>query len=101
MGEDLDEQPKKQSVLGRCDRCGKMIIFNKFTLCYECRQDEKKEVDLAMDYLKTHRGATLNAVADATGVDPSLVLKLIRGGRVEAKDKEMRNLQMKKQKPKQ
>ena len=57
--------------------------MNKFTLCYECRHLEKLEVDRALDYLKSHRGATLNQVALATGVDPQLVLKLIRGGRME------------------
>ena len=67
----------------RCERCDKIVVLTKFTLCYECRQDEKAEVDRAMLYLKNNRGASLNMVAEATGVDPQLVLRLIRGGRVE------------------
>ena len=94
----MSETPKKQSVLGRCDRCGKIIVFNKFTLCYECRKDEKEEVDKALDFLKLHRGATLDMVAQATGVNPSLILRLIRGGRVEAKEKEMKQNMLKKNK---
>jgi hypothetical protein len=80
----VSEKKEKESNIGRCDRCGKMVVFTKYTLCYECRQDEKAEVDKALAYLKTHRGATLNVVAEMTGVDPKLVLRLIQGGRVEA-----------------
>jgi len=84
----LTEKKPKESEIGRCERCGKMVVFTKYTLCYECRQDEKDEVERALAYLKTHRGATLNVVAEMTGVDPKLVLRLIRGGRVEASAKE-------------
>jgi hypothetical protein len=78
----MDKKPK-ESEIGACERCGRAVIFNKFTLCYECRHQEKLDVDRALDYLKAHRGATLNDVSLATGVDPQLVLKLIRGGRME------------------
>jgi hypothetical protein len=78
----MDKKPIVSS-LGACDNCGRAVIFNKFTLCYECRHQEKLDVDRALDYLKSHRGATLNEVSLATGVDPQLVLKLIRGGRME------------------
>jgi hypothetical protein len=76
---------KKPKVLdlGACEQCGRALILNKFTLCYECRHEEKLGVDRALDYLKTHRGATLNEVSLATGTDPQLVLRLIRGGRME------------------
>jgi len=76
---------KKPKILdlGACEQCGRALILNKFTLCYECRHEEKLGVDRALDYLKDHRGATLNEVALATGTDPQLVLKLIRGGRME------------------
>ena len=77
------EKTPKDSDIGACTRCGRAIIFNKFTLCYECRHQEKLDVDRALEYLKSHRGATLNDVSLATGVDPQLVLKLIRGGRME------------------
>lgn len=78
----MDKKPTV-SDLGACDHCGRAVILNKFTLCYECRHQEKLDVDRALDYLKSHRGATLNEVSLATGVDPQLVLKLIRGGRME------------------
>jgi hypothetical protein len=76
-------KPKKESELGGCDRCGRPVVLSKFTLCYECRADEKAEVERTLDYLKTHRGATLSQVAEAVKVDPQLVLRLIRGGRME------------------
>jgi hypothetical protein len=72
-----------KASIGACERCGRAIVLNKFTLCYDCRHQEKLDVDKALDYLKEHRGATLNQVAEATGVDAQLVLKLIRGGRME------------------
>lgn len=75
--------PEKSSSVGGCERCGRPIVLNKFTLCYECRADEKAEVERTLDYLKEHRGATLAQVAAAVNVDPQLVLRLIRGGRME------------------
>jgi len=69
-------------------RCGRLVILDKFTLCYDCRRDEKQQVDKALDYLKDHRGATLQQIAMATGVDPQLVLKLIQGGRMESSARE-------------
>ena len=79
----MSTKKPKESEIGACEQCGKMVVFTKYTLCYECRQAEKGQVDKAMAYLKTHRGATLNVVAEMTGVDPKLVLRLIRGGRLE------------------
>ncbi|HXB98587.1 MAG TPA: hypothetical protein VNZ54_11085 [bacterium] len=58
-------------------------MLSKFTLCYECRHQEKLDADVALDYLKEHRGASLAEVAAATGVDAQLILRLIRGGRME------------------
>lgn len=87
----MTEKKAKESQIGRCDRCGKMVVFTKYTLCYECRQDEKAEVDRALEYLKTHRGASLNVIAEMTGVDPALVLRLIRGGRMEVSPKDREN----------
>lgn len=82
-----EEKPKTgRSAL--CMRCGRLVILDKFTLCYDCRRDEKQQVDKALDYLKDHRGATLQQIAMATGVDPQLVLKLIQGGRMESSARE-------------
>jgi hypothetical protein len=74
---------RKDLEFRACQRCGRCVILDKFTLCYECRRLEKLSVDQALSYLEDHRGATLGEVAEATGVDASLVLKLIRGGRME------------------
>jgi hypothetical protein len=82
------EKKKSDSGIGACEKCGKLVVFNKFTLCYDCRKEEKAGVDKALDFLKTHRGASLNIIADATGVDPKIILKLIRGGRMETQSRE-------------
>jgi len=79
----MEKKPPKVSDIGGCERCGRPVILSKFTLCYDCRHQEKLDVDKALDYLKTHRGATLQQVAEATKVDAALVLRLIRGGRME------------------
>jgi hypothetical protein len=83
----MSKKPDKSSSVGSCERCGRPVVFDKFTLCYECRGDEKAEVQKALDYLKSHPGATLQTVADATGVNPQMVLKLIRHGRMEVQGK--------------
>ena len=75
------------SKIDLCEQCGRPIVFSKFTLCYECRHQEKLDADLALDYLKEHRGASLAQVAEATGVDAQLILRLIRGGRMEVMGK--------------
>jgi hypothetical protein len=82
------KSPEKPSALGACERCGRPVVLTKFTLCYECRAQEKAEVERTLDYLKLHRGATLAQVAQAVNVDPQLVLRLIRGGRMEVVAKE-------------
>ena len=64
-----------------------MIVLSKFTLCYECRRKEKADADLALDFLKEHRGASLAEVALATGVNSQLILRLLRGGRMEVMGK--------------
>ena len=87
----MPEKPAKPSAIGSCERCGRPVVFNKFTLCYECRSLEKGDVDRAMEYIRTHRGASLEIVAKETGVDPQLVLKLIRGGRMEVVQKKLRD----------
>ena len=87
----MASNPEKPSAIGACERCGRPVVFNKFTLCYECRALEKDDVEKALLYLKTHRGATLETVALATGVDPQLVLRLIRGGRMEVVQKKLRD----------
>src|SRR5437870_1846376 len=82
------EKKKADSGIGACEKCGKLVVFNKFTLCYDCRKIANAGVDKALEFLKTHRGASLNIIADATGVDPKIILKLIRGGRMETQSRE-------------
>jgi hypothetical protein len=84
----MEKNDESPANLGGCERCGRPVVLSKFTLCYDCRHLEKLDVDKALDYLKMHRGATLGQVALATGVDAQLVLRLIRGGRMEVLSKD-------------
>jgi hypothetical protein len=79
----MNAKAAPSSKTGVCEKCGRVIVLSKFTLCYECRHQEKLDADQALDYLKEHRGASLAEVAMATGVDVQLILRLIRGGRME------------------
>jgi hypothetical protein len=79
----MTQAKDKPSEIGACEGCNRPVILSKFTLCYDCRRKEKDDVEKALDYLKLHRGATLQQVSEATKVDPQLVLRLIRGGRME------------------
>jgi hypothetical protein len=85
------EASSKGKSLGGCDRCGKLVVLSKFTLCYDCRRLERIEMDKALEFLKTHKGASLNLVADATGVHPDLVLKLVQMGRMENRHKDLKD----------
>jgi len=92
-----NNEGQNKKTLGACERCGNLVVLTKFTLCYNCRRLEKQEMDKALEYLRFHRGASLNQIANATGVDSNLILKLIHSGIAESQEKDIRDKIRKKQ----
>jgi rRNA maturation endonuclease Nob1 len=71
------------SNLGICEICGRVVILTAFDVCHRCRGQRQKEVEAIFNHIKEHRGASINAIAEATGVNPALVLKLVQKGNLE------------------
>jgi rRNA maturation endonuclease Nob1 len=71
------------SKLGICEICGRVVILTAYDVCYRCRGQRQREVELIFNHLKEHRGASINTIAAATGVNAALVLKLVQKGNLE------------------
>jgi hypothetical protein len=70
---------------GVCEICGRTIVLTAFDVCWNCREQRLNEIDRILTFIKEHRNANLLAVAEATGVDPQLVLRLMRKGTLQVK----------------
>lgn len=71
--------------LKTCEECGRTFAAeNGRTLCKRCF-DKKIDNDfkLVRDYLYDHPGADIKEVADETGVDEAVILKLLKQDRIE------------------
>ena len=71
--------------LSNCTRCGRM--FQKTAgsrVCFDCREAEELAYRLVRDFLELNPGSDIPTVAQGTGVDEGLVLKLLQDGRLVA-----------------
>lgn len=71
--------------LSNCSRCGRM--FQRTAggrVCFECKETEEHAYRLVRDFLEQQPGANIAAVAEGTGVDEAVVLKLLQDGRLVA-----------------
>lgn len=69
--------------LKNCSVCGKLFSDTGRGICYDClvkQQDKEKEV---IDYVRSHRMATVPEIVAETGASETLVKRLIREGRFE------------------
>lgn len=85
--------PKNQNSgksMGGCERCGKIVVLTRFTLCYDCRRLESLEMEKALDYLGSHKGASVMQIANATGVDADMILKFFQNTRGENREKDLK-----------
>jgi hypothetical protein len=71
---------KDQHITGICEICGRDIILTAFDVCYQCREQRMAEIQRVLDYIKDHRNCNIAVVAEATGVEASLVLKMMQRG---------------------
>jgi len=72
--------------LQNCKSCGR--LFNKILSekCNVCVKEEEEAFFTIRDYLKEHKRASANEVADATEIELSLIIKFIREGRLSTVD---------------
>jgi flagellar operon protein (TIGR03826 family) len=65
-----------------CKRCGKVFNFVGSAVCAECAQREQEDFAKVREYLFGHPNSTTLEVTKATGVDPKVISRLLREGRL-------------------
>ena len=66
-----------------CARCQRMFRrTGAGRVCFDCMEAEEQAYRSVRDFLEAHPGATIPVVAEGTGVDEGMVLKLLQEGRL-------------------
>jgi len=73
--------------LENCIICGELFKSKEGTICPKCLDDQESPYKVVKDYIFFHRGASIWEVAQATGVEPKLILKYMKDGRITPVDK--------------
>lgn len=69
-------------ILENCPLCGRLYIKNNAGLCPACYEIEEKQASIAIAYLHEHPNATLIQIHQATGIKKSVILHMIKTGRL-------------------
>lgn len=69
-------------ALSNCTRCGKLFNRLSRSICPDCVRKEEEQVIAVMAFVRDNPDVTVDEVAEATGVESGLVLRLIREERV-------------------
>jgi len=67
-----------------CKRCGKVFNSVGSSVCVECTQREQEDFEKVREYLFSHPNSTTLEVTKETGVDPKVISRLLREGRLMA-----------------
>lgn len=71
----------------KCKTCGR--IFQGFgNRCPDCIEEEERQFNLVRDYIWGHTGASIHEVVENTEVDPKVVLRFLKEGRLELENSE-------------
>ncbi|MDF2925416.1 MAG: flagellar protein [Paenibacillaceae bacterium] len=69
--------------VGNCSRCGKIYVKNVIhDVCPACVKEFDKMYEVAAQYLRDNRGATIQQLSDATEIPFRQIVKFIREGRI-------------------
>ena len=66
-----------------CKGCGGLFAFLPRGLCTECIDRREEKFQTVREWLQDHRGASVLAACQATGVEERLIAEFIREGRLE------------------
>jgi excisionase family DNA binding protein len=69
-------------ALAKCPRCNKLFDKTVSPVCAACEQDEEADYDKIRAYVEESPGMTVSQVAEATGVAPDCILRMIDQGRI-------------------
>lgn len=68
--------------LANCPRCGKLFARHFRDVCPDCLKRLEKEYEACVDYLRDHKGATINELSEETEVTIKQITRFIREGRI-------------------
>lgn len=67
-----------------CKRCNKLFQYvTGRVVCPKCRKREEELFGEVKDYLRDHKGASMEEVSEATGASLGLIQTFLREGRLE------------------
>ncbi len=65
-----------------CKRCGKIFNYVGVAVCNECSRQEQEDFEKVREYLFNHPNSTTIEVTNATGIDPKVISRLLKEGRL-------------------
>jgi len=68
--------------LRNCPVCGKVFLYTTRNLCPDCAAKEEEEFKKVRDYLYEVPGATMEEIAEKTGVSVKKILEFLKEGRL-------------------
>lgn len=68
--------------LANCSHCHRLFNRGMHDLCPACREAEDEVYHRLSDYLSREPSATAAQAAEATGVDPEVIRRMVRSGRL-------------------
>lgn len=74
--------------LANCPMCGELFLKEILTVCRSCYEKEEEQFETVYKYIrkKKNRTATVDEVAEATGVKESLIRKWVKERRIHRAD---------------
>ena len=78
--------------LTNCKRCGKLFNLQGHTVCSNCRAKDADDFSKIWEYMSTHPGVTILELSRETGVEPSVITRFLREGRLTTDSRESGDL---------
>lgn len=67
-----------------CRKCGRLFNYiTGFQTCPACREDLEKKFREVKEYVREHKGISINEVAEACDVEPNMIRQWLREERLE------------------
>lgn len=82
-------------AIANCARCGHMYQkFHGVRLCPDCIQAEEDAFLLVREYVELNPQCTLESAAEAVNIDPAMILRFLRDGRLGTRGELAHNLKV-------
>ncbi len=65
-----------------CSRCGKIFAYVTKSVCPSCIQQEEESFEKVKEFIREYPLASVDEISKETDVNPKLILKFVREGRL-------------------